>query len=66
MRDVDRQSTSDRTPEGIKLHRPEDFEGMRRAGRLAAETLDMIAPYVKPGVTIGDAVPVSGEHAQGA
>jgi methionyl aminopeptidase len=35
----------------ITIHRPEDFEGMRRAGRLAAETLDMITPHVKPGVT---------------
>ena len=35
----------------IKLHGPEAFEGMRRAGRLAAETLDFITPYVKPGVT---------------
>ena len=34
----------------IRLHRPEDFEGMRRAGRLAAECLDMIAGYVVPGV----------------
>ena len=35
----------------IKLHRPEDFEGMRKAGRLAAEGLDMLAPHVRPGVT---------------
>jgi methionyl aminopeptidase len=35
----------------IKLHGPEDFAGMRKAGRLAAELLDFIAPYVKPGVT---------------
>lgn len=33
----------------IKLHKPEDFEGMRRAGRLAAATLDYIAPFVVPG-----------------
>jgi methionyl aminopeptidase len=32
----------------ITIHHPEDFEGMRRAGRLAAETLDMITPHVKP------------------
>jgi methionyl aminopeptidase len=38
----------------IKIHGPEDFEGMRRAGRLAAETLDFITPYVKPGVTTGE------------
>jgi methionyl aminopeptidase len=35
----------------IKIHTAEDFEGMRKAGRLAAETLDFITPYVKPGVT---------------
>src|SRR3954471_24419923 len=35
----------------IKLHKPEDFEGMRRAGRLAAEVLDFITPHVVPGVT---------------
>jgi methionyl aminopeptidase len=32
------------------IHKPADFEGMRKAGRLAAETLDYITPYVKPGV----------------
>ena len=35
----------------IKLHGPEDFEGMRKAGQLAAECLDMIVAYVQPGVT---------------
>jgi methionyl aminopeptidase len=35
----------------IKIHGPEAFEGMRRAGKLAAELLDFITPYVKPGVT---------------
>jgi methionyl aminopeptidase len=35
----------------IKLHGPEAFEGMRRAGRLAAEILDALAPHVVPGVT---------------
>ena len=34
----------------IKLHGPEDFEGMRKAGRLAAEALDLMAAEVKPGV----------------
>jgi methionyl aminopeptidase len=37
----------------IKIHREEHFEGMRRAGRLAAETLDFITPHVVPGVTTG-------------
>ncbi len=35
----------------IKIHTKENFESMRRAGRLAAETLDYITPFVVPGVT---------------
>ena len=35
----------------VSTHRPEDFEGMRKAGRLAAEVLDLLVPLVKPGVT---------------
>ncbi|MEM7729079.1 MAG: type I methionyl aminopeptidase [Pseudomonadota bacterium] len=35
----------------IKLHGKAGFEGMRRAGRLAAECLDHLAPLVQPGVT---------------
>ncbi len=35
----------------IKLHGPEGFEGMRKAGLLAAETLDMITEHVVPGIT---------------
>ena len=38
----------------IILHSPEDFEGMRKAGCLAARTLDFITPYVKEGVTTGE------------
>ncbi len=38
----------------IKLHDAEGFEGMRRAGRLAAEVLDFITPHVKPGITTGE------------
>ncbi len=34
----------------VKLHDADDFEAMRRAGRLAAETLDYVTPYVVPGV----------------
>ena len=37
----------------ITLHTKADFAGMRAAGRLAAETLDMITPHVRPGVTTG-------------
>jgi methionyl aminopeptidase len=39
---------------GIKLHGPEGFAGMRAAGRLAAEVLDMLTPHVRPGVTTGE------------
>jgi methionyl aminopeptidase len=35
----------------IKLHGPAGFEGMRKAGRLAAEILDALVPMVQPGVT---------------
>ncbi len=34
----------------IKLHDAAAFEGMRKAGRLAAECLDMLTPHVVPGV----------------
>ncbi|MEM9015126.1 MAG: type I methionyl aminopeptidase [Pseudomonadota bacterium] len=35
----------------IRIHRPEDFEGMRAAGQLAASCLDMLTQHVEPGVT---------------
>ena len=35
----------------IRIYAPEDFEGMRKAGRVVAEALDMITPFVVPGVT---------------
>lgn len=35
----------------ITIHAPQDFAGMRAAGRLAAQTLDMIGAHVRPGVT---------------
>ncbi len=38
----------------IKLHGPEGYEGMRKAGRLAAEILDALAEKVVPGVTTGE------------
>ena len=34
----------------IKLHGPAAFEAMRKAGRLVAECLDMLADEVRPGV----------------
>ena len=35
----------------IPLHGPEAFEAMRKAGRLAAEALDLLVPVVAPGVS---------------
>ncbi len=38
-------------PMHVTFKTPEEQEGMRVAGRLAAEVLDMIGPHVLPGVT---------------
>jgi methionyl aminopeptidase len=35
----------------IKLHGPEAFAAMRKAGKLCAQALDMLSPYVQPGTT---------------
>lgn len=43
-------STTKYSTEGIELHPVDDFGGMRRAGRLAAEVLDFITPCVQPGI----------------
>ncbi|SEA11158.1 methionine aminopeptidase, type I [Rubrimonas cliftonensis] len=59
---MERSAGPDRTPEGIRLHVESDFEGMRAAGRLAAETLDMIAAHVAPGVTTGELDDVIDAH----
>jgi methionyl aminopeptidase len=40
-------------PRRIIIYAPEDFAGMRAAGRLTAEALDMIAAHVRPGVSTG-------------
>lgn len=38
----------------IKIHAPEDFEGMRKAGKLAATVLDELTERVHPGVTTNE------------
>ncbi|MEZ6197592.1 MAG: type I methionyl aminopeptidase [Planctomycetota bacterium] len=38
-----------RAKERIVIHNEAEFEGMRAAGRMAAELLDWITPFVKPG-----------------
>ena len=41
------------TREGIRIYEDADFAGMAKAGRVAAEILDLVAPLVKPGTTTG-------------
>ena len=48
---VDSAQLTARRSGHIKLHGPEGFEGMRRAGQLTARALDLLVPMVKPGVT---------------
>jgi methionyl aminopeptidase len=54
MNYVSEQDVGNRRSGLIKLHGAEAFAGMRAAGRLAAETLDFIAPHVQPGVNTGE------------
>ena len=46
----------------IKLYGPDGFEGMRKAGRLAAEVLDALVPHVVPGVTTEELDTLVREH----
>ncbi len=39
------------TKDGIRIYEPADFAGMHKAGQLAAEILDAVAPLVGPGQT---------------
>jgi methionyl aminopeptidase len=45
-----RYAEADSDGRRIKLHTAPHFEAMRRAGRLAAATLDFVTPFVVPGV----------------
>lgn len=47
-------SESESVEDIIHIHSEEDFAGMRKAGRLAAELLDYITPFVVPGARTGD------------
>jgi len=48
---MDWSSQNDSRGRKIELHGAAGFEGMRRAGDLAARTLDFIAPHVQAGVS---------------
>ena len=52
LHELRRRGTRAATKTGqIKLHGAEAFQGMRRAGHLVAECLDMLNGEVRPGVT---------------
>jgi len=51
MSNVEVTRSPARETSSIKLHGPEAFAAMRKAGQLAAQALDMIAPFVVPGVS---------------
>jgi methionyl aminopeptidase len=42
------------TRDGIRIYEDADFEGMRVAGKLAAEILDRITPHVVPGASTAE------------
>ena len=42
------------TRDGIRIHELADFPGMAEAGRVAAQILDDIIPFIKPGVSTGE------------
>jgi methionyl aminopeptidase len=51
MSNVEVTRSAMRETSAIKLHGPEAFAAMRKAGQLAAAALDMIGRFVEPGVT---------------
>ena len=53
MHDADLDETLEMRRGAITIHGPEGFDGMRKAGRLAAQCLDMVTGLVEPGVTTG-------------
>jgi methionyl aminopeptidase len=48
---VEGQTPGRLNKDGIQIHDAQEFDGMRKAGELAAQTLDMIAEHVVPGVS---------------
>nr|WP_324755275.1 type I methionyl aminopeptidase [Roseovarius sp. Pro17] len=47
------QHTGRTTRDGIRIHQAADFAGMHKAGALAAQILDAVAPHVTVGQTTG-------------
>jgi methionyl aminopeptidase len=46
----------------ITFKTPEDVQGMRVAGRLASEVLDMLTPHVRPGITTDELDKLAHDH----
>jgi methionyl aminopeptidase len=46
----------------ISIKTAEDVQGMRVAGRLASEVLDMLGPLIKPGITTGEIDRIAHDH----
>ena len=46
----------------VTIKTPEEIEKMRIAGRLAAEVLELIGPYVQPGVTTAELDKICHDH----
>jgi methionyl aminopeptidase len=51
MSNLDYHRTLQQKEGKVRIHGPEAFAGMRKAGQLAAAALDMLVPHVVPGVT---------------
>jgi methionyl aminopeptidase len=52
--EIERAVTKSSQNPDIPLHGPEAFDGLRKAGQLAAHLLDRITPFVRPGVTTAE------------
>ena len=46
----------------VNIKTPQEIEAMRIAGRLASEVLDIVTPFVKPGVTTEELDRICNEH----
>ena len=51
MHNLEPARSTHRESNKVRIYGPEAFAGMRRAGRLAAEALDLLVDHAKPGVT---------------
>jgi len=60
--DAKRGKVLDNSLMKVTIKSPDDIEKMRVAGRLAAEVLRVVEPYVKPGVTTAELDRICFEH----